>query len=146
MKQKTLAVALMGFATVASASSEFGTETEAQDIAKQMTSIIQSDGLDAAIAAMHDASLPFSTSAMGIHVFEQSIIVADNREPELIAASYVEVQDLTGEAMWPRIVAAADTKSDAILEWYHYDTEAEYAYQCYSEWATAGEVIVMVCR
>lgn len=90
---------------------------------------------------MHDANKPFSASQMGIHVFEQSIIVADNREPELIATSYAEVEDLTGEPMWPRIVAAADASSDAILEWYHYDTQAEYTYQCYSEWSMPGEVV-----
>ena len=103
-----LAASLSLLGTSATAMNDFGTEGEARAIASQMTQIIQSGGLDAGIAAMHDASMPFSTSQMGIHVFEQSIIVADNREPELIASSYAEVEDLTGEAMWPRIVAAAD--------------------------------------
>ena len=141
-----LAASLALLGTSATAMNDFGTEDEARAIASKMTQIIQSDGLDAGIAAMHDASMPFSASQMGIHVFEQSIIVADNREPELIASSYAEVEDLTGEAMWPRIVAAADASSDAILEWYHYDTEAEYTYQCYSEWSVPGDVLVMVCR
>ena len=95
---------------------------------------------------MHDPALPFSASSLGIHVFEKSIIVADNREPELIASSYAEVQDLTDEAMWPRIVDAADTKGEAVLKWYHYDTEAIYDYHCHSEWATPGDVLIMVCR
>jgi len=141
-----LVASLSLLGTSATAMNDFGTEEEARAIASQMTQIIQSGGLDAGIAAMHDASMPFSTSQMGIHVFEQSIIVADNREPELIASSYAEVEDLTGEAMWPRIVAAADASSDAVLEWYHYDTETEYTYQCYSEWSVPGEVLVMVCR
>lgn len=111
-----------------------------------MTGIIQADGLDAAIDAMHDTAKPFSTSRLGIHIFEQGIIVADNREPERIATSYADIEDLTGEAMRPRIVAAADTSSDAIFEWYHYDTEAEYTYQCHSEWSVRGGVLVMVCR
>ncbi|MCV3273467.1 hypothetical protein [Roseobacter sinensis] len=128
------------------ASSDFGSIEEAQSIAGSMSDIIRSNGLDAGIAAMHDPAQPFAASPMGIHVFEQSIIVADNREPELIASSYAEIEDLTGEPMWPRIVAAADASTDAQLEWYHYDTEAEYTYQCHSEWATPGEVIVMVCR
>lgn len=136
----------IGLAGPAIASNDFGTEQESQDIAAMMVEIISTGGVDAGIAAMHDASLPFATSTMGIHVFEDSIIVADNREPELIATSYAEVADLTGESMWPRIVAAADASSDAILEWYHYDTELEYTYQCYTEWATPGSVIVMVCR
>ncbi|MEM9972032.1 MAG: hypothetical protein AAF762_13175 [Pseudomonadota bacterium] len=128
------------------AAGAFGTQAEAQEIALQMSQIIARGGLDAGIAAMHDPALPFTTSAMGIHVFERSVIVADNREPELIATSYAEVPDLTGEAMWPRIVAAADRNGDALLEWYHYDTEAEYSYQCYSTWAMPRDVLVMVCR
>lgn len=128
------------------ASGEFGTDAEARDIAAAMSGIIRSDGLEAGIAAMHDPTQPFAASRMGIHVFEQSVIVADNREPELIASSYAEIADLTGEPMWPRITAAADAASDAILEWYHYDTDAEYTYRCHSEWAVAGDVLVMVCR
>lgn len=139
-----LASALVG--SSAAHAADFGSAEEARDIAARMSAIISDGGVDAAIAAMHDPSMPFVSSIMGIHVFEESIIVADNREPELIATSYADVQDLTGEAMWPRIVAAADAKDDAILEWYHYDTEAEYTYQCYSEWALPGSALVMVCR
>ncbi|MCU0905951.1 MAG: hypothetical protein MUF73_00580 [Rhodobacteraceae bacterium] len=142
----TATVAALAVSAPALASGDFGTDAEARAIAAAMTAIIQADGLDAGIAAMHDTAHPFSTSRMGIHVFEQSIIVADNREPELIASSYAEIEDLTGEPMWPRIASAADAKSDAVLEWYHYDTEAEYTYNCYSEWAVAGDVLVMVCR
>ncbi|MEM9709697.1 MAG: hypothetical protein AAF871_13010 [Pseudomonadota bacterium] len=130
----------------AAAGIDFGTDAEARDMAATMSTIVKEGGIDAAIDAMHDPSQPFVGTKMGVHVFEQSIIVADNREPELIASSYAEVEDLTGEPMWPRIVAAADAGSDAILEWYHYDTEAEYTYNCYSEWAVPGDVLIMVCR
>lgn len=139
-----LLAALIG-TSGAFAGTEFGTEAEAREIAAQMVSIIQSGGVDVSISAMHDPAHPFSASQMGIHVFEDSVIVADNREPELIATSYVEVADLTQETMWPRIVAAAEARTDAVLEWYHYDTEAEYTYDCYSEKAE-DNVIVMVCR
>jgi hypothetical protein len=132
--------------TPAHASGDFGTEAEAKQIAAAMVAIIQTDGLDAGIAAMHDPAQPFGASQLGIHVFEQSFIVADNREPELIASNYAEIEDLTGAPLWPRITGAADAKSDAVLEWYHYDTEAQYTYLCYSEWAVAGDVLVMVCR
>lgn len=141
-----LAAAFGVVAGTAIAGEDFGSGGDARAIATAMTQIIQSDGLEAGIDAMHDPAMPFSASQMGIHVFEQSIIVADNREPELIASSYAEVEDLTGETMWPRIVAAADASSDAVLEWYHYDTEAEYTYLCHSEWSVPGDVIVMVCR
>ncbi|MDB2407879.1 hypothetical protein N9W17_05075 [Jannaschia sp.] len=124
----------------------FGTDAEARDVAGRMVEIVADGGTDAGIAAMHDPIEPFTTSQMGIHLFEQSIIVADNREPELIASSYAEIADLTGDIMWPRITAAADVEGDAILEWYHYDTEAEYTYNCYSQWAVADDVLVMVCR
>jgi len=33
-----------------------------------------------------------------------------------------------------------------MLEWYHYDTEAEYSDACYSEWAVEGTALVKVCR
>lgn len=145
-RQLCLLPACLVAATAATANTDFGTADDARSIAGQMSEIIAANGIDSGIEAMHDLAMPFATSKMGIHIFEDSIIVGDNREPELIASSYAEVQDLTGESMWPRIVAAADTKSDAILEWYHYDTEAEYTYECYSEWAIAGSAIVMVCR
>jgi len=141
-----LSSALVVAASISVASGDFGTTEEAQAIAGAMTSIIADGGVNAGIAAMHDPGKPFVTSAMGIHLFEQGVIVADNREPELIATSYVDLADLTGESMWPRITAAADAGGDAILEWYHYDTEAEYTYQCHSEWAVSGDVLVMVCR
>lgn len=144
MKCLKLTTALCAFA--ASHAFAFGTLEEAETMAAEMISIINTDGVDGAISAMHDPAKPFSASVMGIHVFEDTIIVADNREPELIATSYADVQDLTGEAMWPRISAAADTKSEAVLEWYHYDTEAEYTYNCYSERAANEAVVVMICR
>jgi hypothetical protein len=83
---------------------------------------------------------------MGVHLFEHGIIVGDSREPALSAASYEDVADLTGGPMWPRIMAAADAKDDAILEWYHHDTEQEYTYACYSEWAIQGTALGMACR
>lgn len=146
MKLKTICAGLVVCCGTTSMASDFGTKEEARDIARQLTAIVQNGGVDAGIDAMHDAAKPFSSSVLGIHLFEDGIIVGDNREPELLAASYEEVEDLTGEAMWPRIVAAADAKDDAILEWYHYDTEVEYSYACYSEWAIEGSALVMVCR
>lgn len=137
---------LAATASPISASESFGTRDAAVALVDEMVAIIADGGVDAGIVAMHDPDLPFATSVMGVHIFEQAIIVADNREPELIATSYAEVQDLTGEPMWPRIVAAADAEGDATLLWYHYDTEEVYEYSCPSKWAVAGDVIVMVCR
>lgn len=146
MKRTVLTTAAFMAASTAFAGTDFGSNDDARAITRDMVSIIQTEGVDGGIAAMHDPAHPFTTSQMGIHVFEDSIIVADNREPELIASSYAEVADLTGDVMWPRIAAAADESGDAILEWYHYDTEAEYTFHCHSEWATPGSVLVMVCR
>lgn len=146
MKVKVFAVGLAALIGTSATAGDFGSEQDARNIANQMSTIIQASGIDAGIAAMHDAGQPFSASQLGIHVFEDGIIVGDNREPELLAASYADVADLTGEPMWPRIVAAANEQADAILEWYHYDTEAEYTYACYSEWAIADSALVMVCR
>lgn len=81
---------VLGLTTMpAFAGNAFGTDAEARALAAEMIAIITDGGVDAAIDAMHDASKPFVNAAMGVHVFEQSIIVADNREPELIASSYV---------------------------------------------------------
>lgn len=139
-------VASLFSATAAVAGTAFGSDDEAREVAGKMSKIITDQGLEAGIEAMHDPAYPFATSEMGIHVFEGSVIVADNREPELIATSYAEVQDLTEEPMWPRIVQAAHKRSDAALKWYHYDTEEIYDYHCYSEWAVEPEILVMVCR
>ncbi|MEM9969982.1 MAG: hypothetical protein AAF762_02630 [Pseudomonadota bacterium] len=99
MKLKSLALGALLLPALAHASGDFGTEEEARSIANQMTAIIQDGGVDAAIAARHDPALPFAEAQMGVHVFEQSIIVADNRKPEFIDSSYAEVEDLVGEAM-----------------------------------------------
>ena len=122
----------------------FGTADEAEAILQQIVEIIDAGGIGQAISAVHDPGQPFARSAMGIHVFADTIILADNREPELIAMSYAEVEDLTGQTMWPRIVAAAETGTPAVLDWYHYDTKARYAYRCHC--AYARRAIVMVCR
>jgi len=142
----TLIAALGLAAGTAHAGTDFGTDDDARSIASAMKAVISDGGVDAAIAAMHDPAHPFSGSQLGIHVFVDSIIVADNREPELIASSYAEVQDLLEKPMWPRIIEAANTDSDAMLKWYHYDTEEVYDYHCYSTWAEADSVLVMVCR
>ncbi|WP_373636729.1 hypothetical protein [Yoonia sp. BS5-3] len=146
MKRLITFVSLLLSCGSVAVASDFGTKEQSQDIAGQLSAIVQTGGVDAGIDAMHDPSQPFSTSTLGIHLFEDGIIVGDNREPELLAAAYTEVEDLTGEPMWPRIVAAADMRDDAMLEWYHYDTEVEYTYACYSEWAIEGTALIMVCR
>lgn len=64
----------------------------------------------------------------------------------MIATSYEEVADLTDAPMWPRIAEAADANGEAILLWYHYDTEEVYEYRCPSKWASEPDVLVMVCR
>ncbi|MEL6521217.1 MAG: hypothetical protein AAFQ66_09640 [Pseudomonadota bacterium] len=147
MKHFAYSLFLSFLASLAQAGSgEFGSLEEARDYANQLSTIIREDSVEASMLAMHSPDHPFQSSPMGIHVFEQGIIVADNREPELISVSYEDLADLTGENMWPRIVEAANSKSEAELEWYHYDTGAEYSFACYSEWAVPDEVLIMVCR
>lgn len=146
VKPSLLAFALALTPAAALAAGEFGSEAESRAITDRMVEIINSQGVDAGIAAMHDGGEPFVGAQMGVHVFESGIIVADNREPELIATSYEEVADLTEEPMWPRIVAAADAEGEAQLKWYHYDTEAVYDYQCFSKWTDQPEILVMTCR
>jgi hypothetical protein len=83
---------------------------------------------------------------MGVNLFQGSIVIADNREPETVAADYSETADLTGAVVWPRIRDAGQVGDDAILTWYHYDTQEAYEYHCYSKRADRDEGLVMVCR
>jgi hypothetical protein len=124
MKVKTLPLSAALFCGTMAIAGDFGTSEEARRITSQLTEIVSGGGIDAGIAAMHDPSYPFFSSTMGVHLSEQGIIVGNNREAGLLAASYEDVADLTVAPMWPRFMAAAD----AILEWHHYDTEQEYTY------------------
>ena len=63
-----------------------------------------------------------------------------------IAADYSEIADLTGVAAWSLIGPAAAVEGDANLRWYHYDTQEEYDYKCYSKRTSDSVVTVMVCR
>ncbi len=133
-------------ASVAVSGTAFGTEADARKMATYLSEIIVVDGVDAGIDAMNDPDMPFASSAMGLQIFEGSMIVADNRAPDLEVTSFADVADLTWTPMWPRIVEAAHTGEDATLQWYHYDTETEYTFHCYSEWAQGNSVLVMACR
>ncbi len=133
-------------ASAALSGTAFGTEADARKMTTYLSEIIVLDGIEAAIDAMADPEMPFASSAMGLQIFEGSMVVADNRAPDLAAVSYADVPDLTWTPVWPRIVAAADTGAHAKLEWYHYDNKTEYTYHCYSEWAQGNSVLVMACR
>lgn len=131
---------------VALADGDFGTRDEAKTLAEAMIAIVDERGIEAAVSAMHDPDYPFLASRMGVNLFTGSTVVADNREPETIAADYSETADLTGSLVWPIISAAAQAGGDAHLKWYHYDTQDEYDYKCYSKKSGAQDVTVMVCR
>lgn len=75
------AAMVVGVPMDAHAAAAFGTEAESFEMVDAMIAVIDADGLDAGIAAMHDPALPFAASALGVHVFQSGIIVADNREP-----------------------------------------------------------------
>ena len=124
----------------------FGTRAEARTLAERMIKIVDENGIEAAISAMHDPDEPFVGSRMGINLFSGRTVVADNREPETIAADYSQIADLTGSLVWPIIAAAATAEDDANLKWYHYDTQEEYDYKCYSKRSADTVVTVMVCR
>lgn len=132
--------------TFAHAGSDFGTREEAKALAEAMIAVVEADGIDAGIQAMYDPDFPFMRTRMGVNLFQGSIIIADNREPETVAADYTTVADLTGEVVWPRILEAAAAEDDAQLSWYHYDTQQEYLYDCFSMRADRDDGLVMVCR
>ena len=124
----------------------FGTREDAKHLADAMIAIVDEQGIETAITAMHDPAQPFVGSRMGVNLFRGSMVIADNREPETIAADYSETADLTGALVWPIISAAAEVGGDANLKWYHYDTQEEYDYKCFSKRSADIDVTVMVCR
>ena len=132
--------------SIAVADGDFGTRGEAQRLANAMIAIVEAEGIEAGVTAMHDASHPFVGSRMGVNLFQGSTVIADNREPETVAADYSETEDLTGKLAWPVIAAAAAVEGDAALKWYHYDTQEEYDYKCFAKRSDRENATVMVCR
>ena len=130
----------------AMAGTDFGTKDEARSLAEQLISIIDQEGIKAAAAAVVAPDSAFRNSRMGVNLFRGSVVIADNREPETVAADYSTVADLTGDPVWPRIGFAADVEDDAVLLWYHYDTQETYEYHCFSLRAQRDNGLVMVCR
>ena len=74
----------------------FGTREEAKQLADEMITIVDSEGIEMAIKAMHDPQRPFVGSRMGVNLFEGSTVIADNREPETIAAEMVSLRHAGG--------------------------------------------------
>ena len=146
MKLTLSFAAIVLSAGVAAAGTDFGTKEEARALATKLVSIIDDEGVAAAASAVVDPDGPFRFSRMGINLFHGSTVIADNREPEMVASDYISVADLTGEPVWTRISSAADRQDDAVLDWYHYDTQEEYQYHCYSMRASRDDGLVMVCR
>lgn len=134
------------FVNAPAQANDFGTAEEANALAEALVEIIEAHGVDAAVAAIHDPEQPFVGSRMGVNLFRGATVIADNREPEMVAADYSETWDLSGVPVWPRISAAADAEGDAVLEWYHYDTQEQYTYHCASRRANRDDALVMVCR
>ncbi|MEM8915977.1 MAG: hypothetical protein AAGC83_09070, partial [Pseudomonadota bacterium] len=134
-------------ATSASAGSKYGTAEQAQDLATQLIDIIDSGGIEAGVAAVHDQSGPFQATNMGVHIFADSVIMADSRDPELETVSYAGVADLNGVDFWEGMVTAANGNQNFETRWYDYDDDTqEYTYNCHSQWQTEGSVMVWICR
>lgn len=147
MLHRLFCAALVGLAPTAGLTDgDFGTQEEARVLATRMIDIVNDAGIEAAVTAMHDVNEPFVGSRMGVNLFSGSTVIADNREPETIATDYSATPDLTGALVWPIIAAAAAVEGDANLKWYHYDTQEEYDYKCYSKRSEAADATVMVCR
>ena len=71
---------LLGILPMASlADGDFGTREEARQLADLMMSIVDRDGIEAAVTAMHEPDLPFVTARMGINLISGSTVIADNR-------------------------------------------------------------------
>ena len=129
-----------------SAGTDFGTRADAQVIADQVIRRLDEGGLQSTIEAMFYPALPFASSPMGVNLFAGSVVVGDNREPEMVEADYAEASDLTGALVWPLVDAAADAREDVILRWYHYETQEVYDYHCLCARAKNRLHTIMVCR
>jgi len=145
LKSVLTAILLLAAPSV-QAGSDFGTREEAQRLASALIDIVEADGIEAAVEAMHDRDHPFVTSRMGVNLFQNSTVIADNREPEMVATDYSHIADLTGTIVWPIIDDAARIEDDAVLKWYHYETQEEYVYDCFSKRSMRDDATVMVCR
>ena len=147
MKRIATAVAASLLANgIAVAGTDFGTREEAEKLADAMIEILDTEGPSKAVSALFDPELPFASTRLGVNLFEGSVIIGDNREPEMVAADYSETEDLTGVTVWDWIDAAADRGDDVVLKWYHYDTQAVYDFHCYSKHSKDQKYTVMVCR
>lgn len=143
----TLLALSLPLAASAETTEQFGTKKEARTLAEALVTIVDDQGIAAATEAVLDPAQQFRKSRMGVNLFHNGMVIADNREPETVAADYTQTPDLTGDLVWPRITAAADAGGeDAMLLWYHYDTQEEYMYHCFSLRAHRDDGMVMVCR
>jgi hypothetical protein len=147
MRIVAAALALAAPLAPALAGQDFGTREEARALAQRLVAIIDADGIQAAVEAIYDPSQPFVATRMGVNLFQGSTVIGDNREPETVAADYSGSADLTGEPVWPRVSdAAARGGDDAVLKWYHYDTQEVYDFHCFAMRAERDDGHVMVCR
>lgn len=145
------AAALVAVAPVASGASDgdagdFGTRAEAVALAEALIDRIEREGLQAGIDAVFDRSGPYAATRQGVNLFAGPVLIADNREPEMVAAAFDRTPDMTGVPAWPRIVEARRSGGDAVLTWYHYDTQAAYDYRCVVRGAATIDASVMICR
>ena len=134
------------FCGPAKAGTDFGTDEEADAMATRVIAMLDSAGLPATIEALFDPNLPFAASPLGINLFSGSVVVGDNREPEMVEADYSKNRDLTGKLFWPLVDAAADNREYVVLKWYHYDTQEVYDYHCLCARADIRDHTIMICR
>lgn len=125
---------------------DFGTRAEALALAEALIDRIDSEGLQAGINAVIDKTGPYVATRLGVNLFAGPVLIADNREPEMVAAPFDRTPDMTGVPAWPRIVEAKHSGGDATLTWYHYDTQVAYDYRCVVRGAVTIDASVMICR
>ena len=147
MKMMNLtAVVVLLTSALAQADSSLGTKEETDLLAAEIVRIIDEKGMDRAVQALVDPAMPFASTRQGVNLFDGSIIVGDNREPEMVRADYADLTDLNGALMWKLISEAAPENAEVVIKWYHYDTQEVYDYSCLARNAADPRFTVMVCR
>lgn len=144
--QKLGAVFLLMLLAPAYALEDFGTFEEGDRLAAQVVQLIDERGMAGAAESLFDPDLPFASTRQGINLFEGSVLVGDNREPEMVEEDFSQLEDLTGAIPWTKIESAMETDGLLTLKWYHYDTQEPYDYNCIARRARNPRYAVLVCR
>lgn len=126
--------------------SDFGTESDVDEVIPQLKTLIESEGVDAATAALNDSSHALGGHDIGIMFWVDGKMAMHNKYPDLAGMNFDDLQDLRGNFVINEFTEAANEGRGMSLNyWPHYETEEEYEYKCYSEWVEQPRIMITAC-